>query len=229
MRRRPALVVTGVVVLLLAAGAVVSDQLLRTTAEERIAGPVRNALGADESARVEISRDRPFLLHLARGRLDEVTVTADHVTLDATDVTAVRMEARGVTIRAPYTATDATVTGAVPTSAVQERIAEKGLDVDVAVVGDELRASGSVLSVPWGVMLTPRADDGRLTVDVVSADIAGVQVGADVLPAQVVQAFGGLDVPLSGLPDGLVPTGAQVVGDGVRLTLTGHDVTLPAS
>lgn len=229
MRRRPALVVTGVAVLLLAAGAVVSDQLLRTTAEERIAGPVRSALGADENARVEISHDRPFLLQVARGRLDEVTVTADHVTLDGTGVTDVRMAARGVTIRAPYTATDVTVTGTVPTSVVQERIAENGLDVNVAVAGDELRASGSVLSVPWGVMLTPRADDGRLTVDVVSADLAGVQVGADALPAQITQAFGGLDVPVSGLPDGLAITGAQVVGDGVGVTLTGHDVVLPAS
>ena len=228
MRRRSALVVTGVVVLLLAAGLVVADQALRITAEERIAGPVRNALGADEGARVEISQHRPFLLQLAGGRLDEVTVTADRVTLDQGDATNVRMDATGVTIRAPYTAADVTVIGTVPPSTVQARIAEKGLDVGVAVAGDQLRASGSVLSVPWGVMLTPRADEGRLTVDVASADIGGVPVGADALPASVRQALTGLDVPVSGLPAGLAITGAQVVGGGVEVTLTGQDVVLPS-
>ncbi len=228
MRWRPVLVVTGVVVLL-AAGVAVSDLSLRIAAEQRIAGSVRDALGAGEGARVEISRDRPFLLQVAGGRLDEVTVSADHLTLDGSDVTDVRMEATGVTVRAPYTADAATVTGTVPPSAVRERLAENGLDVDVAVAGDDLRASGSVLSVPWGVVLTPRADDGRLAVDVASADIAGVSVGVDALPAPVKQALTGLDVPVSGLPDGLAVTGAQVVEGGVRVTLTGHDVVLPGS
>ncbi len=228
MRRR-ALVATIVVVLLLAAGVVVSDLVLRAAVEERIAGAVRDTLGTGQGTRVEVAQHRPFLLQVARGRLDDVTVTADHATLDTTAVSDVRMAATGVTVLTPYTARDVTVTGTVPPSTIRERIAQKGLDVDVAVAGGALQASGSLLAVPWVVTLTPRADDGRLTVDVTSADIAGVQVGADALPAPVRQALTGLDVPVSGLPDGLAITGAQVVGDGVQVTLTGHDVVLPAS
>ena len=229
MRWRPTLVVTGVVVLLLVAAVAVADLALRITAQDRIAGPLRDALGASDSARVSISDDRPFLLQVAGGRLDEVTVTSDRLTLDGSEVTDVRLEATGVTIRAPYTAETVTAVGTVPTATVEQRIAEKGLDVDVAVTGDELRASGSLLGVPWGVGLAPRPDEGRLAVDVAGADIAGVQVGADALPAEVRDALIGLDVPVSGLPDGLAITGAEVVAGGVQVTMTGRDVVLPGS
>ena len=229
MRWRPVLVVTGVVVLLVAAAVAVSDLALRVTAEDRITGPLRDALGAGDSARVSISTDRPFLVQVAGGRLDDVTVTADRLALDQGDVTDVRLDATGVTIRAPYTAATVTATATVPSATVRDRIAEKGLDVDVTAAGSALRASGSVLGVPWGVSLTPRADEGRLAVDVAGADVAGVQVGADALPASVRDALTGLDVPVSGLPDGLGITGAQVVDGGVQVTLTGQDVVLPGS
>lgn len=229
MRWRPALVVTGVVVLVVAAGAVVADLAIHATAEDRIAASVRDELGASEGAHVEISEHRPFLLQVAGGRLDEVVVTADRVTLDDTDATDVRMVATGVTVRAPYTARAVTVTGTVPTDTVRQRIADEGLDAAVSVSGSDLRATGSVLAVPWDVTLTPRAADGKLAVDVTSADVGGVQVDADALPAPVRDALTGLDVPVTGLPAGLAITGAQVVGDGIRVTLTGRDVALQGS
>lgn len=224
---RRALIVTGVVVLVLGAGVVVADQALRTVAEQRVAGPVRQALGADGSATVRIAEDRPFLLQVARGRLDRVTVTADHLSLDGTDVTDARMDAAGVPIRPPYTARDVTVVGTVPTAVIQQRLAAKGLDVAVAVTGQDLQASGTVIGLPWTVTLVPRADGDRVTADATAAEIAGVQVGADALPASVKDAIAGIDVSVTGLPQGLAVTGTQVVATGVQVTLTGHDVVLP--
>jgi hypothetical protein len=224
---RRALVVTGVVVLVLGAGVAVADQALRAAAEQRISGPVSHALGADSGATVQISEGRPFLLQVAGGRLDRVTVTADHLSLDGTDVTNAHMDAAGVTIRSPYTARDVTATGTVPTASIQQRLTAKGLEVGVAVAGQDLRASGTVLGLPWSVLLTPVAAGDRVTVTPTSADIAGVQVGADALPASVKDAIAGVDVPVSGLPRGLAITGAQVVDAGVQVTMTGRDVVLP--
>ena len=224
---RRTLVVTGVVVLVVGAGAVVADHALRAAAEERIAGPVSHALGADGGATVRIVEGRPFLLQVATGRLDHVTVTAAHLSLDGTDVTDAHMDAAGVTIRSPYTARDVTATGTVPTAAIQQRLTAKGLEVTVAVAGHDLRASGTVLGLPWSVMLTPVAAGDRVTVDPTSADVAGVQVAADALPASVKDVIAGVDVPVSGLPQGLAITGAQVVAAGVEVTMTGRDVVLP--
>lgn len=225
---RRALIVTGVVVLVLGAGVVVADQALRTVAEQRVAGPVRQALGADGSATVHIAEDRPFLLQVAGGHLDHVTVTADHLSLDGTDVTDARMDATAVPIRAPYTARDVTVVGTLPTATLQQRLTAKGLNVALAVAGEDLQASGTVIGLPWTVTLVPRVDGDRVTADATAADVAGVQVGADALPASVKDAIAGIDVTVTGLPRGLAITGVQVVATGVRVTLTGHDVLLPS-
>jgi hypothetical protein len=226
---RRALVVGGVVVLALAAAVVVAEVALRATAEERITRALRDELRAGAAAQVTIATDRPLLLQLAGGRLGRVSLTTDRLALDGTDVTDVRMDATDLTIRAPYTAAAMTAVGTVPTATVQRRLAAQGVDADVSVAGSYRGASGTTLGLPWGVDLVPRADEGRLTVDVVGADLAGVQVGPDALPPAVKDALTGLDVPVSGLPDGLTVTGAQVVPDGVRVTLTGHDVLLSGS
>ena len=225
MRRRW-LVVIGIVVLVVAAGAVVANYALRSAAEARIAGPLRSALGADPSTQVTISQDRPFLLQLASGHLDHVTATADHVTLDGTEVSNVHADATDVSITHPYTAQHVTVTGTVPTSAIQERVASKGLNVDIAVSGSNLRASGTVLRLPWGVTMTPVAGGDRLTVNPVSADVAGIQVNASALPQPIKDVLAGIEVPATGLPEGMSLTGAQVVPGGVEVTLTGEDVAL---
>lgn len=224
---RRALIATGVVVLVVGAGVVVADQALRVAAEDRFAGPVRRALGADQATTVRISEDRPFLLQVAGGRLDHVTVTADHLSLDGTDVTNATMDAAGVTVRSPYTARDVTVVGTVPTAVIQQRLAAKGVAAAVAVSGQDLQASGTVLGLPWTVTLVPKAAGDRVTADPTSAAIAGLQVGADALPAAVKDAIAGIDVSIPGLPQGLAITGTQVVDTGVRVTLTGHDVVLP--
>jgi|GEM_PF-2157155 len=225
MRRRW-LVVIGVVVLVLAAGAVVANYALRATAEDRIAGPLRSALGADPSAQVKISQERPFLLQLASGHLDHVTVTADRLTLNGTEVSNVRADATDVSVTHPYVAQHVTVTGTVPTAAIQQRLASKGLKVDIAVSGENLRASGTVLRLPWGVTMTPVAGGDKLTVDPVSADVAGVQVSASALPQPIKDVLSGIEVPVTGLPQGVSLTGARVVPGGVEVTLTGEDVAL---
>lgn len=227
MGRVRALVVTVVVVLVIAAAAAVADHQLRLTAQERLAASLTASLGADRGVDVAISEGRPFLLQLAAGRLDAVTATAGHITLGGTDVTDVRIQATGVTVRQPYLAADMTTTGTVPTVTIQDRVRQGGLDVAVAVAGGELRATGTVFGVPWDVTLAPAAEAGRLTVNATVAHVAGLPVAIDTLPVRVRAAITGVEVPLRGLPQGLAITGARVVVAGVELTLTGRDVVLP--
>ena len=109
----------------------------------------------------------------------------------------------------------------------QRRSRRTRLDVAVAVAGQDLQASGTVIGLPWTVTLVPRAAGDRVTADPTAAEIAGIQVGADALPASVKDALAGIDVSVTGLPQGLAATGAHVVATGVQVTLTGHDVVLP--
>jgi hypothetical protein len=229
MRRVRALVVTVVVVFVIAATAVVADHRLRLTAQERLAVSLAASLSADQGVDVAISEGRPFLLQLASGRLDGVTATAAHLRFDGTDVTDVRLEATGVTVRPPYIVADMTTTGTVPTATIQDRLRSGGLDAVVEVAGGDLRATGTVLGLPWDVMLAPAADAGRLTVNATAAHVAGRPVAIGTLPAPIRRAITGVEVPLSGLPQGLAIAGAQVVAAGVELTLTGQDVVLPGS
>lgn len=224
---RRALLALGIALLLLVAAFFVVDLVLRNAAEDRLAGEVQGALEVEGEADVRIGGARPLIFQVASGRLDDVTVTADRAVLEQGAVTDVVVRAHGVTVQRPYTASDMTVTGTVPTEEVRARIAARGLDLDLAVAGDAMRASGEVLTVPWGVSLEPRVDGGRLLVDIASADVAGFEVAAELLPRPVRDALTGLEVPVEGLPAGLTVTDAGVVAGGLAVTLTGQDVVFP--
>lgn len=225
---RRALAITVVVALVLVTAAAVTDLVLRTATENRLAGAMGDALGTGGDVQASIAGGRPFLLQVAAGRLDEVRVTADRIALDQGDVTDVSVRAAGVAVREPYVARAVVVTATVPTEMVHQRMVENGLEVDLQVAGSAMRASGTVLLVPWGLTLEPRVDGGELFVDIAAADLAGTAVGVDALPDIVRDAVSGLSVPVTGLPDGIELTGADVVAGGLEVTLTGEDVALPA-
>lgn len=226
MRWRPVLIVTGVVALLVVAGAIVADIAARNAVEARLVQQVTSGLGAAGTVDVTLSGGRPLLLQVVTGRLDGVDVSADRLVLGGVDVTDVHVDATGVTVRAPYTAAEMTITGTVPVDVVEDRLAEDGLEADLSVDGQHLDAAGSVLGIPWSVRLAPRVDGDGLRADVVAADVAGIPVDIGALPAPVAPALTSLEVSLSGLPIGLTPRTATVVPGGVEVAAAGHDVAL---
>ena len=140
------------------------------------------------------------------GSLDHVTGSVDGVTLDggltATDVT---FDAQGVSTSEPYTVATGSITGTLPTATIEQVVAEQtDLDVTVAVDGTSLVASGEVLGVDLSAALQPRVEDGRLLVDVGRMSLGGLTITVDDLPERVSSRFRGLEVPVSGLPEGLV-------------------------
>jgi hypothetical protein len=150
------------------------------------------------------------------------------VTLEGIDATDVTIEAQDVTTSEPYTLGSATIAATLPTASIEQIVADRsGLDIAVAVDGDALTASGTVLGLDLAANLVPRVEDGRLLVSVANVQIAGLTMSVDDLPRAVGNRLTDIEIPVRGLPEGLVLTAATVVPDGVRITADGTDVVLP--
>ena len=218
-------VVTGVVALgLVAVGAVVADGFARSSAEDTAATAIAQQLDVDGTPQVRID-GFPFLTQLAARSLDDVHATASGVTLDGLAVTDVVVDATDVTLDAPYRAGSARLEATVPASSVQQ-VVEARADLDVAVDGDLLRATGDLFGIPLTVGLVPRVADGRMLVDVQEVTLGAGTLRLEELPGDVAERLVGIEVPLDGLPAGVVLESAVVVPDGVRFTATGTDVAL---
>ena len=170
----------------------------------------------------------PFLTQLLAGSVDEVTGAVDGVTLEGIDATDVTIDAQDVTTSEPYTLGTATIAATLPTASIEQIVADRSqLDITVAVDGDALTASGTVLGLELAANLVPRVEDGRLLVTVENVQIAGLTVSVDDLPRAIGARLTDIEIPVSGLPEGLVLSDATVVADGVRITANGTDVVLP--
>ena len=58
-------------------------------------------------------------------------------------------------------------------------------------------------------------------------NVGGVELDPSLLPDGLAGRLTGVEVPLEGFPDGLVLTDAVVHPDGLRITASGTDVTVP--
>lgn len=220
--------VAGVVtVVVLVAGAVVADRVALSATERQVVDAIEQNLDVVGTPTVDIA-GFPFLTQLVAGSLDDVTGSADGVSLDGIDATDVTLDAKHVSTSEPYTVGSATISATLPTASIERIVADRSqLDITVAVDGDALTASGTVLGLTLAANLVPRVEDGTLLVDVQNVQIAGLTVSVEDLPAAVGTRLTDVEIPVSGLPEGLVLTEATVVADGVRITARGTDVVLP--
>ncbi|KQY46285.1 DUF2993 domain-containing protein [Cellulomonas sp. Root137] len=216
-----------VVVVVLAAGVLVADRVTHSTAERRVAEAIEQNLDVVGTPTVDIG-GFPFLTQLLAGSVDEVTGAVDGVTLEGIDATDVTIDAQDVTTSEPYTLGTATIAATLPTASIEQIVADRSqLDIAVAVDGQALTASGTVLGLELASNLVPRVEDGRLLVTVENVQIAGLTVSVDDLPRAIGSRLTDIEIPVSGLPEGLVLSDATVVADGVRITANGTDVVLP--
>ena len=218
-------VVVGVVALgLVAAGAYVADGYARSSAQEQVAQVVTQQVEVEGEPDVRID-GFPFLTQLLARSLDDVTASAAGVVLDGVEVVDVTVDAHDVSLDEPYRVGSVRLEATVPTSSVEQVVAER-MQLDVVVDGDVLRASGEVLGVTLTAGLVPRVEDGRLLVDVRDVTLGPATVQLDELPGRIADQLVGIEVPLDGLPAGIVLEQALVVPDGIRFTASGTDVVL---
>lgn len=170
----------------------------------------------------------PLLTQLAGGELDDVHLALDGATLGGLAMTDLTVDAQGVAISGSRVMDTVDVRATVPSASVQDAVAQRTeLDVQVGVQGDELQLSGTALGLPLVASLTPRVADGRLLVDVEGLTVGGVRLDPAALPADVSGRLTDLEVPVEGLPEGLVLTDVVVQPDGLRITASGTDVPIP--
>ncbi|MCC2321436.1 LmeA family phospholipid-binding protein [Cellulomonas xiejunii] len=217
--------VVGLVALgLVGVGAYVADGFARDSAEDSAAVLLSQRLQVDGTPDVRID-GFPFFPQLLARSLDDVRVSARGVELEGVEVTDVVVDATDVSLDQPYQVGTLRLEATVPTSTVEQVVADR-VPVDVAVDGGMLRASGEILGIPLSAGLVPRVVDGRLQVDVQDVTLGTGELRLEDLPGDVAERLVGIEVPLDGLPAGIVLEQAVVVPDGVRVTASGTDVDL---
>lgn len=222
MRKVVALVATLVVLAGLAVGA---DRISVVRAESTAAQRVRQTLDVQGDLAITV-HGFPFLTQLAGGRLDRVTGTADEVRFGSLTLTQVDVAATGVSTHTPVTTATADLAATVPTATLQQIVQQRsGLALSVAVAAGAVTVSGDALGLTVTAAAVPRVEGGRLLIDLGDVRIGGLQVAVANLPAALRDRLTGLEVPVDGLPAGLVLQSATVVDDGLRIGATGTDVT----
>jgi len=225
-------VVAGVVIgaVVVVAGLLVADRVVASTTEKRAVQAIEQNLdGVVGTPTVDIG-GFPFLTQVLAGSLDEVTGQVDGVTLEGIKATDVTIDAKDITTSTPYTAGTATISATLPTASINSIVADQTqLEITVTVDGSALKATGKVLGVTMSANLVPRVQDGKLLVDVQDIAIGGLSVSVDSLPASIGNRLNDIEVPVGGLPEGLVLQQATVVDDGVRITASGTDVVIPTT
>ncbi len=217
------MVATVVVLGVLAGGAYVADGVVRDRTEADLAEGLRAQVpGLDETPDVTIG-GFPFLTQALAGELDDVRITASSVTLEGLPLHDVVVLLRDVSTDQPTTAAEATMTAS---ARLDDLTSLLSVDADLAVEGQHLVASTTVLGMPVAITIAPRAAGRAIEADVVSFSLGGVQVDADDLPARLVEQVQGLSVPVDGLPEGMELTGLALTPDGVDLEASGTDVVL---
>lgn len=224
------LVVLGVVV---AGGLYAGDRYAEARAEEYAVGVVSQNIATTGRPVVDI-KGFPFLTQLLSGTLDEVSATAPGATLEGIAVTDVTVDASQVDVRPPAgqqpKAGHATVAATIPTASLAKVVKDKsGLTVQLAVDGSAVKASGNVLGLPLTLDLSPRVEAGKLLVDAQGLTLGGREITAQSLPSAIRGRVSGIEIPVQGLPAGLVLSQAQVVPGGLRITADGTNVVVPQS
>ena len=91
-----------------------------------------------------------------------------------------------------------------------------------------MKASGTVLGLPADAQPgARRSNNGKLLVDAQGLTLGGREITAQSLPAALRERVTGIEVPVEGLPAGLVLSRADVVPTGLRITADGTNVVVP--
>lgn len=170
-----------------------------------------------------------FFPQLIRGSVDQISLTAEKVTIENLDFTEVAVAAHGVSIDEPRTADRLSITGTIPISTLEKLLtASKRApkNITIKLDGGRLGASMSVLGTDVKLTAEPVVRSGKIQLSVRSLEFGSVRLNVGDLPSGVQDAVGELTVPTSALPKGLTPAAISVRDGGVRLTIAGNHVAL---
>jgi hypothetical protein len=204
-----------IVVVVLLAGAVVAAEFIACSV---VAGTVRSLVvkkvGLPEGQDVDVTVAGFLLPQLLGGRLDDVTITSDDVTLGP--ITGdVRVEMQGVPVSGGAAAEGGTASVRLDQDQLRTLLAQipgfPSGTVQMAAPDltftNELSVFG--VGIPVGVSVTPGAADGDLTLAPAGFELGGNSIDADTLRAQ----FGGV-------ADAILVTQRLCIADRLPAALT---------
>jgi hypothetical protein len=209
-----------VVVVLLAAVVVAAEFIARSVVTSTVRSLVVSNVGLPDDQDVDVQVAGLVLPQVIGGRLDEVAVASDDVTLGP--ITGdVRVDLRGVPVSAGSPAEGGTASVRLDQEQVRALLAElpdlPAGTIDVAAPDVTFETSLSLfgIGIPVGVAVTPGAAEGDLTLTPSSFQVAGNVLDADTLRGQ----FGGV-------ADGILQTSRLCIADRLPagLTLTSASV-----
>jgi hypothetical protein len=230
-----------VVVLLVAVGVVVLDGVARSYAAGQIEHKIRTELGLGSDTALKVSVGGfSVLAQLAAGKLDDVQVSGENVTLG--ELTgSIAVHATGLPIDTKKAVEHITANIRLDAGDVRKVIGTFGtVPLDSLTIGDgalhlksELKVFGAV-RVPVGLDLTPSASDGDIVLSPTRVELAGKAISA----AQVKQQFPTIGDALfqkrsfciaNALPKQLVLQDARVSGDELVLSFAASQLRLDAN
>jgi hypothetical protein len=169
-----------------------------------------------------------FLPQVVAGSMDDVVMTAGGATFGSVEVTDVDVRARGLSTSEPYTAESIDLTATAPVETLQVALDASDLPdgVTVDVRDGRLTAEASFLGLPVQVELEPQPRPRAIGLSLTTFSLAGATVDAQDLPTSLLDALGGIEIPLGEVLEGMELTAVDVVDGGVRLSVHGTDVVL---
>lgn len=189
--RRIALLI--VVVVLLAGALVAAEFIARSIVTSTVRSLVVENVGLPDDQNVDVAVDGIVLAQLIGGRLDDVTVTSDDVTLGP--ITGdVLVELRGVPVSGGEAAEGGTASVRLDEEQVRALLAQipDFPSGTVTLAAPDLTFTNQLslfgVGIPVGVSVTPGATDGNLTLTPAAFELGGNSIDADTLRAQ----FGGV-------------------------------------
>jgi hypothetical protein len=213
---------------LLVAVAVVADRVAAGVAERAAAAEVTRQVDVAGTPDVTIA-GFPFLTQLVARDLDDVRVRAEGMGAEGVELGDVDIRAHGVVLAEPLTARTVRLTGTVRQPDLQRLVDQAtGMTLSVDTGTDGVTLGTTVLGQPLEVQAVPEVSDGTLRLTPASITLADKAVDAGAVRALLGTNLLDVAVPLGDLPFGMTLADVTPRDDGVRVTLTGEGVALPA-
>lgn len=211
---------------LIAAAALGVDAAARLVIEHRLATEASAALGGAQEPSVDIG-GFPFLTQLARGRLADVQMSSARLSVEDLEITDVAVRARDVTVGRPARVGHLELAGTVTPDSLSRAVAGRtGVSLQIGARDGALSASTRALGVPLEIDLAPQAGGAVLVLETTAVRLGGLSVDPSALPGGLGDRLQRIELPLTGLPDGLRLTDARASSAGLTLALAGTDVVL---
>lgn len=214
-------VVALVSVLALIVLAVVGDRAAVAVAQNKVSEQVAAELPGARDVSTSIE-GFPALTQVLRGSLDHVVVTASDVPTERGTLDSVVVDLYGVSTSEPRTADRIEATAVVPLAMLKSQLGDSW---ELSVDGDALKAEFTG-AVSASATVVPVVTDGRITLDLRSFSLLGLEVSGESVPDFVTSALNDMVGSVGELPFGLTPTSATVTPQGVVVTASGADVPL---